>query len=118
MDIQRSIGADIIMAFDECPPYPSEYAYAKEYGPNASLAAVVSPALMKPMANTGTPKTFSRSCRQHLPRPAKKLPAEFIASQNATGNAIGGLSVGEPEHMMYEPTDLCTDNLPYEKPVT
>ena len=46
----------------------------------------------------------------------RKASCEFIASQNATGNAIGGLSVGEPEHMMYELTDLCTDNLPYEKP--
>ncbi|HNP22749.1 MAG TPA: tRNA guanosine(34) transglycosylase Tgt [Panacibacter sp.] len=117
MDIQRSIGADIIMAFDECPPYPSEYAYAKKsmdlthrwlsrcftrfnetdgkYGYTQNLFPIVQGSTFPDL---------------------RKASCEFIASQNATGNAIGGLSVGEPEHMMYELTDLCTDNLPYEKP--
>lgn len=117
MDIQRSIGADIIMAFDECPPYPSEYDYAKKsmelthrwlsrcftrfnetdgkYGYTQNLFPIVQGS------------TYSD---------LRKQSCEFVASQNATGNAIGGLSVGEPEAMMYELTALCADNLPADKP--
>lgn len=117
MDIQRSIGADIIMAFDECPPFPSEYAYAEKslelthrwldrclnrfnatpdkYGYTQNLFPIVQGSVYTDLRK--------RSC-------------EFIASKNATGNAIGGLSVGEPEQQLYELTELCCDLLPKEKP--
>lgn len=117
MDIQRSIGADIIMAFDECPPYPSEYTYAKKsmdlthrwldrcftrfnstedkYGYTQNLFPIVQGSTYQDLR--------TQSC-------------QYVASKEAVGNAIGGLSVGEPENMMYELTQLCTENLPYNKP--
>ena len=117
MDIQRSIGADIIMAFDECPPYPSDYTYARtsmdlthrwltrcfnrleetpdKYGYTQNLFPIVQ----------GSTYTDLR-----------KASCEFVASKGAVGNAIGGLSVGEPEEMMYEFTDLCCNILPADKP--
>ena len=117
MDIQRSIGGDIIMAFDECPPYPSEYVYAKKsmelthrwldrcftqfnstpdkYGYTQNLFPIVQGSVFKDLRIA--------SC-------------EYAASKNATGNAIGGLSVGESEEMMYEFTELCCDHLPANKP--
>ncbi|MBN8857674.1 MAG: tRNA guanosine(34) transglycosylase Tgt [Sphingobacteriales bacterium] len=117
MDIQRSIGADIIMAFDECPPYPSEHRYAEQsmhlthrwldrsverinttndrYGYTQNLF---------PIVQGGTyPELRRKSC-------------EYISSKNAAGNAIGGLSVGEPENMMYELCGICCENLPATKP--
>jgi len=117
MDVQRSIGADIIMAFDECPPYPAEYGYVSKsmqlthkwldrcftrfnetegkYGYSQNLF---------PIVQGGTYTDL------------RKASCEYIASKNAVGNAIGGLSVGEPEQMMYELTALCCDNLPADKP--
>ena len=117
MDIQRSIGADIIMAFDECPPYPSEYAYAQQsmqlthrwldrcfwrveetsgkYGYEQNLF---------PIVQGGTYADL------------RKASCHYIASKNAAGNAIGGLSVGEPEAMMYDLCGLCCENLPADKP--
>ncbi len=117
MDIQRIIGGDIVMAFDECPPYPSDYKYAKDsmelthrwlnrcfdrfdttadkYGYTQNLFPIVQGSTYKDL------RTES---------------ATFIASKNATGNAIGGLSVGEPMEMMYEFTELCCDILPIQKP--
>lgn len=117
MDIQRIIGADIIMAFDECPPFPSDYAYAKKsmelthgwlercfnrfketdnkYGYDQNLFPIVQGS------------TFAD---------LRKTSCEFIASQNAAGNAIGGLSVGEPDELLYEMCALCCDHLPVEKP--
>lgn len=117
IDIQRSIGADIIMAFDECPPYPSEYAYAKtsmelthrwltrcvqrmgetesKYGHNQSLFPIVQGSTFKDL---------------------RQQSAEFIAGMDCDGNAIGGLSVGEPEEMMYEMAALCCEYLPADKP--
>jgi queuine tRNA-ribosyltransferase len=117
MDIQRIIGADIIMAFDECPPYPSEYGYAKKsmelthrwlercferfnstpdkYGYTQNLFPIVQGSTYKDL---------------------RTASAEFVSFQNATGNAIGGLSVGEPVEMMYEFTELCCDILPKQKP--
>ncbi|HEY2722991.1 MAG TPA: tRNA guanosine(34) transglycosylase Tgt [Chitinophagaceae bacterium] len=117
MDTQRIIGADIIMAFDECPPYPSDHFYTRtsmelthrwlnrciqrlnetqpKYGYNQNLF---------PIVQGGTFADLRRnSCA-------------FVSSKNAAGNAIGGLSVGEPEEMMYEFTALCCDNLPADKP--
>ncbi len=117
MDIQRVIGGDIIMAFDECPPYPSEYKYVKSsmelthrwldrcieqfnrteplYGHSQNLF---------PIVQGGTEKDLRiASC-------------EYIASKDAVGNAIGGLSVGEPVPMIYEFCGLCCEHLPEQKP--
>ena len=117
MDIQRSIGGDIIMAFDECTPYPCEYSLAKKsmelthrwltrccdhfdktdslYGYEQNLFPIVQGSTYKDL---------------------RKQSAEFIASKERVGNAIGGLSVGEPAEMMYEITDQITDILPKDKP--
>ncbi|HTE25199.1 tRNA guanosine(34) transglycosylase Tgt [Flavitalea sp.] len=117
MDIQRVIGADLIMAFDECPPYPSEYEYASKsmhlthrwldrcferfnstpdkYGYTQNLLPIVQ--------GSTFPELRKQSC-------------DFISSKNAVANAIGGLSVGEPVEMMYELCNLCCENLPYNKP--
>lgn len=117
MDIQRSIGADIIMAFDECTPYPCDYNYAKnsmglthrwldrciqrlsetdpKYGYNQSLFPIVQGSTYKDL---------------------RKQSAEYIASKGADGNAIGGLSVGEPEQDMYEMCGLVCEILPKDKP--
>ena len=117
MDIQRIIGGDIIMAFDECPPYPSDYDYAKKsmelthrwldrcftrfnetpdkYGYTQNLFPIIQGSTYKDL---------------------RTASAEFVASKNATGNAIGGLSVGEPMDMMYEYTEHCCDILPVQKP--
>jgi queuine tRNA-ribosyltransferase len=117
IDIQRSIGGDIIMAFDECTPYPCEYSLAKKsmelthrwlkrccdhfdatppiYGYTQTLFPIVQGSTFKDL---------------------RKQSAEFITSMDREGNAIGGLSVGEPAEMMYEITDQLTDILPKEKP--
>jgi queuine tRNA-ribosyltransferase len=117
MDIQRTIGGDIIMAFDECPPYPSEYKYVKNsmelthrwldrcfkqfnetectYGYTQNLF---------PIAQGGTEKDL------------RKASCEFIASKNAVGNAIGGLSVGEPTELIYEYCGWSCEHLPTDKP--
>lgn len=117
MDIQRSIGADIIMAFDECPPYPSEYAYAKK---SMELTHRWLDRCFQRLSET--PDKYGYS--QHLfpivqgstYKDLRKASCEYIASKRAAGNAIGGLSVGEPEEMMYEFTEYCTDHLPVDKP--
>ncbi|MDG1278820.1 MAG: tRNA guanosine(34) transglycosylase Tgt [Algoriphagus sp.] len=117
MDIQRTIGADIIMAFDECTPFPCEYSYARnsmemthrwlkrcihrfdetegKYGYSQTLFPIVQGSVYKDL---------------------RIQSAEFIASCDREGNAIGGLSVGEPAEMMYEMTELVTNILPTEKP--
>lgn len=117
MDTQRIIGADIIMAFDECPPWPAEYRYVQKsmelthrwldrcigrlndtaplYGHDQNLF---------PIVQGGTYEDL------------RKASCAFISSKNAVGNAIGGLSVGEPEAQMYEMCGLCCDNLPEDKP--
>ena len=117
MDTQRIIGADIMMAFDECTPYPCDEKYAKnslalthrwlnrcitrfnetepKYGYTQALFPIVQGSVYKDL---------------------RKESAEFIASKNCFGNAIGGLSVGEPAEEMYAMTDLVTDILPKDKP--
>lgn len=117
MDIQRSIGADIIMAFDECPPYPSEYKYAKD---SMELTHRWLDRCFNRLAETPPKYEYA----QHLfpivqgstYKDLRKASCEYIASKGAVGNAIGGLSVGEPEDMMYEYTALCTEHLPADKP--
>ena len=117
MDIQRTIGADIIMAFDECTPYPCTYEYARKsmdmthrwldrciqrfeetdpkYGYNQTLFPIVQGSVYSDL---------------------RKVSAEYIASKGAFGNAIGGLSVGEPVEDMYAMADEVTDILPKDKP--
>lgn len=117
MDIQRTIGADIIMAFDECTPYPCDYNYAKrsmhmthrwldrcikrfgetepKYGYNQTLFPIVQGSTYKDL---------------------RRQSAEYIANAGAEGNAIGGLSVGEPAEEMYAMTEVVCDILPEDKP--
>jgi queuine tRNA-ribosyltransferase len=117
MDIQRSIGADIIMAFDECPPYPSEYSYAKK---SMELTHRWLERCIKRLAETPDKYGYTQNLFPIIQgstfKDLRVASSEFIASTNCVGNAIGGLSVGEPEDMMYEYTSLCTDNLPANKP--
>ena len=117
MDIQRSIGADIIMAFDECPPYPSEYIYAKK---SMELTHRWLQRCVNRLAETPDKYGYSQNLfpivQGSTYKDLRVASCEFISSINAVGNAIGGLSVGEPIEMMYEFTDLCTDNLPTQKP--
>lgn len=117
MDIQRSIGADIIMAFDECTPGDANYDYAKKsmemthrwldrcinrfnetepkYGYSQTLFPIVQGC------------TFTD---------LRQRSAEYIASKNAEGNAIGGLAVGEPTEVMYEMIEVVNEILPKDKP--
>jgi len=117
MDIQRIIGADIIMAFDECPPYPSDYTYAEKsmrlthrwldrcfthfngttdkYGYTQNLFPIVQGSVFPDL---------------------RKASCDYVSEKNATGNAIGGLSVGEPEEQLYEICELCCSSLPVQKP--
>jgi queuine tRNA-ribosyltransferase len=117
MDIQRSIGGDIIMAFDECPPYPSEHAYAEKsmrlthrwldrcldqfnrtegrYGYTQNLFPIVQGGIFPDL---------------------RKASCDYIAGKDAVGNAIGGLSVGEPEQAMYDICAACCDSLPVHRP--
>lgn len=117
MDIERCIGADIMMAFDECTPYPCEYKYAQKsmhmthrwldrcvqrfreteplYGYHQALFPIVQGSVYKDL---------------------RRMSAEKIASVGAEGNAIGGLSVGEPKEVMYELTELVCGILPADRP--
>lgn len=117
MDIQRVIGADIVMAFDECPPYPCDYNYAEKsmhlthrwlkrcihrfdetegkYGHSQALFPIVQGSVFKDL---------------------RKMSASFIADQDQAGNAIGGLSVGEPAEDMYEMLEIVNGILPSHKP--
>ncbi|MBQ7570991.1 MAG: tRNA guanosine(34) transglycosylase Tgt [Bacteroidaceae bacterium] len=117
MDIERSIGADIIMALDECPPGTSDYAYAKKslglthrwldrciqrfretepkYGHQQSLFPIVQGCTYKDL---------------------RQQSAEYIASKGADGNAIGGLAVGEPTDVMYEMIEVVNEILPQDRP--
>ena len=117
MDIQRSIGADIIMAFDECPPYPSEYSYAKK---SMDLTHRWLTRCFERFNTTEDKYGYTQNLfpivQGSTYEDLRKQSCEFVSSKEATGNAIGGLSVGEPEQMMYDLTALCTENLPYSKP--
>ena len=117
MDIQRSIGADIIMAFDECPPYPSDYAYAKK---SMDLTHRWLQRCVQRLAETPAKYGYEQSLfpivQGSTYKDLRKEASEYIAQIGADGNAIGGLSVGEPEEMMYEMAALCCDYLPSDKP--
>jgi queuine tRNA-ribosyltransferase len=117
MDIQRSIGGDIIMAFDECTPYPCEYAEAKK---SMELTHRWLTRCCDHFDNTNSLYGYEQNLfpivQGSTYKDLRKQSAEFIASKERAGNAIGGLSVGEPAEMMYEITDQITDILPKDKP--
>jgi len=117
IDIQRVIGADIIMAFDECPPYPSDHHYTRK---SMELTHHWLDRCMQQLKETESKYGHSQNLFPIVQggtfADLRKQSCEYIASKNATGNAIGGLSVGEPEEMMYEFTELCCNHLPAEKP--
>ncbi len=117
MDIQRSIGADIIMAFDECPPYPSDYTYARKSMEltHRWLARCVQ-RLGETEPKYGYRQTLFPIIQGSTYKDLRQASSEFVASIGADGNAIGGLSVGEPEEMMYEMCGLCCSYLPPDKP--
>lgn len=117
MDIQRSIGADIIMAFDECTPYPCDYNYAKQsmHMTHRWLKRCIDH-LNKTSGIYDYKQTLFPIVQGSVYKDLRKQSAEFIASVEAEGNAIGGLSVGEPDDDMYEMTDLVCDILPKDKP--
>ncbi|HEY7161632.1 MAG TPA: tRNA guanosine(34) transglycosylase Tgt [Acidobacteriota bacterium] len=117
MDIQRTIGADIIMAFDECPPYPSDHFYART---SMELTHRWLDRCIQRLNEAGPKYGYDQNLfpivQGSTYADLRKQSCEYVASRNLTGNAIGGLSVGEPEEMMYEFTELCCDNLPADKP--
>jgi queuine tRNA-ribosyltransferase len=117
IDIQRIIGGDIIMAFDECPPYPCEYNYAKN---SMDLTHRWLQRCIKHFDNTppqyNYAQTFFPIVQGSTYRDLRIKSAEFIAEQNQEGNAIGGLSVGEPTDDMYETVALVNTILPKDKP--
>lgn len=117
IDIQRSIGGDIIMAFDECPPYPSEYSYAQK---SLELTNRWLKRCFERMEATAPKYGFTQNLfpivQGSTYKDLRKQSCEYNMSFNASGNAIGGLSVGEPEEKMYELTEVCTEILPESKP--
>lgn len=117
MDIQRKIGADIIMAFDECTPYPCDYRYAKK---SMELTHRWLERCVKRFSETsplyGYEQMLFPIVQGSTYSDLRKISAEFIASQNMKGNAIGGLSVGEPAEEMYAMTEEVCAILPSDKP--
>ena len=117
MDIQRTIGGDIIMAFDECPPFPSEYDYVKK---SMDLTHVWLDKCVHQFDNTPDKYGYTQNLfpivQGGIYEDLRKASCEYISSKNAVGNAIGGLSVGEPEQQLYDFTALCCENLPVHKP--
>ncbi|HEU4472035.1 MAG TPA: tRNA guanosine(34) transglycosylase Tgt [Flavisolibacter sp.] len=117
MDIERSIGADIMMAFDECPPADAEYKYALQ---SMKLTHRWLDRCMDRFQSTpdkyGHTQNLFPIVQGAVYHDLRKESCEYIASKEATGNAIGGLSVGETEPVMYEICQLCCEHLPAAKP--
>ena len=117
MDIQRVIGADIIMAFDECTPYPCDFRYAQK---SLDLTHRWLQRCIERFDSTaplyGYSQTLFPIVQGSTYPELRKISAEFIASLGREGNAIGGLSVGEPAEEMYAMTELVTEILPADKP--
>ena len=117
MDIQSVIGGDIIMAFDECPAYPSDYKYVKS---SMELTHRWLDRCFKQFSDTeplyGYTQNLFPIVQGGTEKDLRKASCEYIASKNAVGNAIGGLSVGEPVPMIYEFCGLCCEHLPENKP--
>jgi queuine tRNA-ribosyltransferase len=117
VDIQRSIGADIIMAFDECTPYPCEYDYArKSMEMTHRWLKRCCDRFDHTEARYGYEQTLFPIVQGSVYRDLRERSAEIIASCERDGNAIGGLAVGEPAEMMYEMTELVCNILPEDKP--
>ena len=117
MEIQRNIGADIIMAFDECTPYPCDYNYAKRsmHMTHRWLDRCVNQ-LEKLPFKYGFSQAYFPIVQCSVYKDLRQQSAEYIANTNAVGNAIGGLSVGEPAEEMYAMTDVVCAILPEDKP--
>jgi queuine tRNA-ribosyltransferase len=117
MDTQRIIGGDIMMAFDECPPGGSEYGYAKK---SMELTHRWLDRCFNRFNETQDKYGYTQNLfpivQGGVHHDLRKFSCEYISSKNANGNAIGGLSVGEPIDKMYEICALCCDHLPEEKP--
>jgi queuine tRNA-ribosyltransferase len=117
METQRTIGADIIMAFDECTPYPCDYNYAKRsmHMTHRWLNRCINH-LEKLPFKYGFEQTFFPIVQGSTYKDLRQQSAEYIANAGAQGNAIGGLSVGEPAEEMYAMTEVVTAILPEDKP--
>ena len=117
VDIQKSIGADIIMAFDECTPYPCDYDYAQKsmHLTHRWLERCITHH-KKTEGSYGYRQELAPIVQGSVYRDLRKESAQYIASKNMNINAIGGLSVGEPHEILYEMTDLVCSELPEEKP--
>lgn len=117
MDTQRIIGGDIIMAFDECPPGGSEYGYAKT---SMELTHRWLDRCVARFTSTEDKYGYTQNLfpivQGGVHPDLRKASCEYISSKQATGNAIGGLSVGEPVDKMYEICALCCEHLPLQKP--
>ena len=117
MEIQRTIGADIIMAFDECTPYPCDYRYAQRsmHMTHRWLDRCINH-LEKLPFKYGYEQTFFPIIQGSTYKDLRRQSAEYIANSNQQGNAIGGLSVGEPAEEMYAMTEVVCEILPEDKP--
>ncbi len=117
IDIQRTIGADIIMAFDECTPYPCDCDYAKK---SLKITHDWLDRCIKHFGASGAKYGYQQYLfpivQGSVYKDLRRESAEFIAAKNSAGNAIGGLSVGEPAQMMYEMTEEVCNILPDNKP--
>jgi len=117
VDIQREIGADIIMAFDECTPYPCDYKYAQR---SMHMTHRWLDRCMSHMKNTsplyGHEQTLFPIVQGSTYKDLRQQSADYIANVGAEGNAIGGLSVGEPDDEMYAMTEVVNAILPEDKP--
>ena len=117
MEIQRTIGADIIMAFDECTPYPCDYHYARR-SMNMThrwLDRCINH-LEKVPVKYGYDQAFFPIIQGSVYKDLREKSAEYIANSNQVGNAIGGLSVGEPAEEMYAMSEIVCNILPEDKP--
>lgn len=117
INIERKIGADIMMAFDECPPYPCDYNYAKK---SMELTHRWLDRCIREFDSTdslyGYKQILAPIVQGSIYEDLRIGSAEFIASRNREINAIGGLSVGEPHEMMYKMTELVCNILPHDRP--
>ena len=117
MEIQRTIGADIIMAFDECTPYPCDFNYARRsmHMTHRWLKRCITHLEKTPLKYNYN-QTFFPIVQGSTYKDLRRQSAEFIASVGAEGNAIGGLSVGEPAEELYGMTEVVCEILPEDKP--
>lgn len=117
MDIERSIGADIMMAFDECPPYPCEKDYARN---SMHITHKWLERCVRHFNNTPPKYNYHQTLfpivQGSVYTDLRKESAEYIAKMDCEGNAIGGVSVGEPIDLMYEMTEIVCNILPKDKP--